>query len=93
LGVVFLNYSKKLTCRRDSNNGFVEGYLQILKYDIPDEYFMERQAFPETYVELEKRDFSGSYEMLNTPELKSYVANSNGSYVAYFRLTLETRSW
>jgi hypothetical protein len=92
LGYVFLEYANKVKCTSISKKNFKEQYSKVLNSGTPETSFSERQMYAETYVELEKRDFSDAYEMINTPYLKSYTAYSDGNYMAFFQITPETNN-
>jgi hypothetical protein len=71
-------------CKQMLPIGFERNLIALLHQHIASETHRERQSFPESFIELEKRTFSESYAVLDCPDLESAVAESDGEYIAYF---------
>jgi len=89
LGTMFQEMAPYIECKKISAEEFQRRYLMLLNQRVPEESFIEAQRFHDTYTELEKRSFSSAYVMLDRPNIKSSVANSDGEYVAYFQTVPE----
>jgi hypothetical protein len=85
LGSLFQEMVPYIACNEISTEEFRRKYLTLLHQRVQEESFLEAQKYPETYTELEKRSFSGSYVILDHPNIKSGVAGSDGEYLAYFQ--------
>jgi hypothetical protein len=83
-GSMFMEVIPEVGCKSISNEEFQRDYFGLLRSRIQSPEFLEGQAFPGTYVELEKRSFSEAFTIIDSPNLKSGVARSNGEFVAYF---------
>jgi hypothetical protein len=83
-GSMFHDIIPFIVCREISSEEFRRHFFELLHERRADESFTERQAYPETRVELEKRSFWHPYIVLERPNIKSSVAYSDGEYVTYF---------
>jgi hypothetical protein len=86
-GSLFRDMIPFIVCRKISTKEFKQNYLSLLKQRIQDEAFLERQKYPKTYIELEKRSFSDTYAVINHSNFKSSVASSEGEFATFFVTT------
>jgi len=86
LGSLFTESASSALCKENSIEEFQTAYYSLLHNHIKDEYFQECQAYPQSYIEIDKRTFSQAYIVLDRPDIKSAVASSDGEYVAYFQI-------
>ena len=86
LGSMLQDRAPDIICTPISPDEFRIHYLKLLHERCLSPDFIETQEFPGTYTELEKRSFTNAYIILDLPNIKSSVANSDGEYLAYFHI-------
>jgi hypothetical protein len=85
-GSLFQNVSRIINCQPITPQEFRINYFDLLNNRVQDEAFKERQRYPKTYLELEKRSFENPIAVLNQSDIRSAVAESDGEYIAYFEI-------
>lgn len=83
-GKLFRGVIPIVDCRDLSAQEFKRDYLGLLRRRMPDSHFAECQKFVATRTELKQRSFANPHVIVNRPNFKSAVANSDGEYLAYF---------
>ena len=87
VGKLFHDVMPDLIVHEMPNSEFRDEFRSLLSGRIRDPAFEERQAYASTRIELERRSFGKAWLMVNRPDIRSAVAESDGEFVAYFVTT------
>jgi hypothetical protein len=84
LGKLFHDVIPDLIVRDMPSDEFRDEFHSLLCSRVCDSGFEERQSDTETRIDLEGRRIGKAWLMLDRPDIRSAVAESDGEFVAYF---------
>ena len=89
VGKLFHDVTGDLIVREMPSAEFRDEFYSLLCGRERDSGFEERQSYTETRIELEGRTFGKAWLMVDRPDVRSAVAESDGEFVAYFGVMRE----
>ncbi|MEX2297156.1 MAG: hypothetical protein WD715_07080 [Dongiaceae bacterium] len=84
LGSLFHSVVPDLLCQEMPPSIFRDRCLSLLHARKADAAFIERQSFPQTRIELEDRRFDSAWLIIDRPDFRSAVAQTEGEFLAFF---------
>ena len=85
--LTFQSAETQVNCQQIPTVEFVSGLLKLVKQHLADMGNREADSFPESFSSLQERSFSNAFLVLDSSDIQSSVAESDGEFIAYFHLT------